>query len=448
MSDLQATFTFVVFGSVLLVIVFDLLDMALAALLGVSALSAVGVFSLQDILNVVRVFGGPLALLFGGMVVARTLMPTGLFDYIGNVFLRATRGSGKRFLLGVIVLVVSCAFLPNATTVLLLAPIVIRVASALKVDIVAPLVLIAIVSNSAGLLILVGDPATFLVGNSIGMTFTEYLRRVSLGGLLSLLVIVPLLPLVMGNIWRARCDLTADLRPEPLKHPLFATSSLVVLAVMVLLFLFGDFLPVRIVPPSTAIIGCSLALLSVYGAKIEPVDRVLNDIDWKTLVFLACMFCLVEALTKTGVLQGLSQKMYVRLGVDVLSVAFVMLAGGGLIGSVVANIPVVAAMVLIVKGYFVVAHLVPEDALGATFLEWPLTTLPVFVAMMFGGTLGGNGTLIGASANIVCAGISARHGRPLTFVMFMRYGIPVMLCQLAVSAVYILGLYYVVGQSP
>ena len=78
MSDLQATFTFVVFGSVLLVIVFDLLDMALAALLGVSALSAVGVFSLQDILNVVRVFGGPLALLFGGMVVARTLMPTGL----------------------------------------------------------------------------------------------------------------------------------------------------------------------------------------------------------------------------------------------------------------------------------------------------------------------------------------------------------------------------------
>jgi len=448
MSDLQATFTFVVFGSVLLVIVFDLLDMALAALLGVSALSAVGVFSLQDILNVVRVFGGPLALLFGGMVVARTLMPTGLFDYIGNVFLRATRGSGKRFLLGVIVLVVSCAFLPNATTVLLLAPIVIRVASALKVDIVAPLVLIAIVSNSAGLLILVGDPATFLVGNSIGMTFTEYLRRVSLGGLLSLLVIVPLLPLVMGNIWRARCDLTADLRPEPLKHPLFATSSLVVLAVMVLLFLFGDFLPVRIVPPSTAIIGCSLALLSVYGAKIEPVDRVLNDIDWKTLVFLACMFCLVEALTKTGVLQGLSQKMYVRLGVDVLAVAFVMLAGGGLVGSVVANIPVVAAMVLIVKGYLVVAQLVPEDALGATFLEWPITTLPVFVAMMFGGTLGGNGTLIGASANIVCAGISARHGRPLTFVMFMRYGIPVMLCQLAVSAVYILGLYYVVGQSP
>jgi Na+/H+ antiporter NhaD/arsenite permease-like protein len=446
MSDLQATITFVVFGTVLLAIVFDLLDMALAALLGVSALTAVGVFTLQDILNVVRTFGGPLALLFGGMVVARTLMPTGLFDYIGNIFLRATQGSGKRFLLGVIVLVVLCAFLPNATTVLLLAPIVIRVASALKVDLVAPLVLIAIVSNSAGLLILVGDPATFLVGSSIGMTFTQYLRQVSLGGVLSLLMIVPLLPLVMGNIWRARSALPADLKPEPLKYPLFAACSLVVLAVMVLLFLFGDSLPVRIVPPSTAIIGCSLALLSVYGAKIEPIDKVLSDIDWKTLVFLACIFCLVEALTKTGVLHGLSQGLYGKFGVDVLAVALVMLASGGLVGSVVANIPVVAAMVLIVKGYFVIARLVPEDALGATFLEWPVTTLPVFVAMMFGGTLGGNGTLIGASANIVCAGISARHGKPLTFVTFMRYGIPIMVCQLAVSALYVLGLYYWIGR--
>ena len=110
------------------------------------------------------------------------------------------------------------------------------------------------------------------------------------------------------------------------------------------------------------------------------------------------------------------------------------------------KVATLAAMVLIVKGYFVIARLVPEDALGATFLEWPITTLPVFVAMMFGGTLGGNGTLIGASANIVCAGISARHGRPLTFVMFMRYGMPIMFCQLAESAVYILGLYYVVGR--
>lgn len=215
---------------------------------------------------------------------------------------------------------------------------------------------------------------------------------------------------------------------------------------MVLLFLFGDYLPVQIVPPSAAIIACSLALLSLYEAKIEPVDKVLNDIDWKTLIFLACMFCLVEAFTKTGVLRGLSQNLYGRFGVDLLTVAFVMLAAVGLASGLLANIPVVAATILLIKGYFVIARLVPEEALGATFGEWPVATVPVFVAMMFGATLGGNGTLIGASANIVCAGISARHGRPLSFVTFMRYGVPLMLCQLAVSALYVLGLSYVMGR--
>ena len=407
MTDLQTVVTFVVFGAVLLVIALDLVDLVLAALLGVSTLIAFGVFTLQDILNVVRTFGGPLTLLFGGMVVARTLVPTGVFDYIGNIFLRATQGSGKRFLLGLVVLVAPlCAFLPNATTVVLVAPIIIRVASALKVDLAAPLVLTAIVSNSAGLLTLVGDPATFLVGSSIGITFTRYLRQVSLGGLLSLLVLLPLLPWLMGNVWRAKCALPGELRVEPLKHPLFAAASLFVLAIMVLLFLFGDYLPVQIIPPSAAIIGCSLALLALYSGKIEGVDKVLGDIDWKTLIFLACMFFLVEAFTKTGILRGFSQTLYGWFGANLLTVALVMVASVGLVSSFLANIPVVAAMILLVKGYFVIARLVPEDALEATFVEWPVTTLPVFVAMMFGGTLGGNGTLIGASANIVCAGIA------------------------------------------
>jgi Na+/H+ antiporter NhaD/arsenite permease-like protein len=447
MSDLQTLVTFVVFGAVILVIALDLLDLALAALLGVSTLIAFGVFTLQDILNIVRTFGGSLALLFGGMVVARTLMPTGLFDYIGGIFLRATRGSGKRFLLGLVVLVAPlCAFLPNATTVVLVGPIIIRVAMALKVDLAAPLVLTAIVSNSAGLLTLVGDPATYLVGSSIGMTFTRYLSQVSLGGLLSLLVVLPLLPWLMGSVWRAQCVLPVESRPESLKHPVFAASSLVVLIVMMVLFLVGDDLPVQIVPPSAAIIGCSLALLALYGAKIEPVDKVLSDIDWKTLIFLACMFCLVEAFTKTGILNGLSQNLYRWFGVDLLTVALVMLSGIGLASSFLANIPVVAAMILLIKGFFVVARLVPEEALGVTFVGWPPATLPVFVAMMFGATLGGNGTLIGASANIVCAGIAARHGKPLTFATFMRYGMPLMLCQLAVSALYVLGLYYLTGR--
>jgi Na+/H+ antiporter NhaD/arsenite permease-like protein len=380
------------------------------------------------------------------MVVARTLVPTGIFDLIGSRFLKATNGSGKRFLLGLIVLVAPvCAFLPNATVVILLAPIIIRVAEALEVDFIGPLVLTAIISNSAGLLTLVGDPATFLVGSSIGMTFGQYLARVSIGGLMSVLVLIPLLPWVMGDIWKVRRTLPAQAPRKKLEHPVFCTLALLVLIVMVLLFLFGELLPFQLVPPSVAIIGASLALLIIYGAKVEPLDKVIKDVDWNTLLFITCMFLMVEAFTRTGILYSLSRNMSTWFGTNLLVVAMVMLVGVGAVSSLLANIPVVAAMILVVKGYLVAAELVPEMALGPAFMDWPSVTLPVFVAMMFGGTLGGNATLIGASANVVSAGISAAHGKPMSFMMFARYGIPITICQLALSGLYVFALQWVIG---
>ena len=135
----------------ILVIALDLVDMAVAALLGVSVLLAVGILDSADVMAGIDSGSGPLLLLAGGMIVAQTLGSTGIFDRISSVYLRATRGSGKRFLLLLIALVAPlCALLPNATTVVLLAPVIVRVAKALDIDIVKPLILTAIVSNSAG----------------------------------------------------------------------------------------------------------------------------------------------------------------------------------------------------------------------------------------------------------------------------------------------------------
>ena len=441
MSDLQIYVTLAVFGAVIMAIALDVIDMAVAALLGVSVLIGSATLNEQDILAAVKTAGGPLALLFGGMVVARTLASTGIFDRIGAIYLRATRGSGMRFLLLLIALVAPlCAFLPNATTVILIAPIIIRVSRALEVDFVGPLVLTAIVSNSAGLLTLVGDPATFLVGSSIGMSFGQYLRKVSLGGLLSLAVLAPVLPLLMPDLWRMRRTLPPAEPPKPLERPGFAMLAVAVLALMVALFLFGEDLPTRIVPPTVAIIAASLALLVIYGAKVESVESVIRDIDWKTLVFLASIFCLVQAVTKTGLLQGLAIRLYGWFGTELTLVALGLIAGIGLLSSLLANIPVVAASIMMVKGYLVAAAVVPEEALASYFTDWPAATIPVFVAMMFGATLGGNATLIGASANVVAAGICSRNGRPVTFARWLRYGLPITACQLAVSALYVLAL--------
>jgi Na+/H+ antiporter NhaD/arsenite permease-like protein len=438
-SNLQIYLSLGVFAAVILAIALDLIDMAVAALLGTCALIVFGVLGGEDAGPILGIAGGPLALLFGGMVAARTLATTGIFERIGDGFLRATGGSGKRFLLLLIALVAPvCAFLPNATTVILLAPIIIRVAVALEVDFVAPMILTAIISNSAGLLTLVGDPATFLVGSSIGMSFGQYLHTVSLGGLLSVLVLIPMLPVLFREVWRVRRPLPPVEPPKPIERPWFALLALGTLGVMVALFLVGEALPRPIGPPAAAIVGAALALLVVYEAKVEPVDAVLRDIDWKTLVFLASIFCLVQGITKTGLLQSLSLTLNAAFGNHLIAVALVLLVGIGALSSLLANIPVVAASLVMVKGYLVAAQAVPELGMAPGFSDWPAVTVPVFIAMMFGATLGGNGTLIGASANVVAAGICASQGRRVTFTDFLRYGLPVAAVQIAVSAFYVL----------
>jgi Na+/H+ antiporter NhaD/arsenite permease-like protein len=445
-ENMQNIVIIAVFVGVITAIVFDLVDMLVAALVGVCVLIITGILTQQDLLNVTQTARGPIALLFGGMVVARVLVPTGIFEYVGSRYLLATQGSGKRFLLSLFLLVGPlCAILPNATTVILLAPIIIRVALALEVDFVGPMVITAIISNSAGLLTLVGDPATFLVGSSIGMTFTEYLRKVSLGGLISVLTLVPLLPWLFKDLWRVKRSLPADLKATPLERPLLCLFALLILAFMVLLFLFGDLLPTKVAPPAVAIIGATLALLLIYESKVEPVTKVLQDVDWRTLLFIIALFCLVEAFTKTGILQSMSQNLYTWFGTNLILISLVILAVVGFSSSLLANIPVVAAMLLMVKGYLVTAEFVPEQALVAAFVNWPPHLLPVFVAMMFAGTLGGNATLIGASANVVAVGICASHGKRVSFLTFMRYGVPLTICQLVVSALYVLAMFYVGG---
>lgn len=437
MTDLQIYLTLGIFASVILVIALDLLDMTVTALLGVCALLAFGLLDTGGITKAMRVAGGPLSLLFGGMVVARMLGRTGVFARIGEIYLHACAGSGRRFLLLLIALVAPvCALLPNATTVVLLAPIIVSVARALKVDFVAPLILTAVVSNAAGLLTLVGDPATFLVGSSIGMSFGEYLRMVSPAGLLTVLVIIPLLPLLMPQVWHARSEV-AERPPSRISSPAFAMFALVVLAMMVGLFLAGENLPVPLPAPEVAIVGATLALLVVYQFHVEPVEEVLRAVDWKTLIFIGASFCLVQAFTETGLLQSLALKLQDWFGDGFTQVALALLLTIGVMSSVLANTPVVAAALVTTKAYLVAVQAVPEVAFADNFTAWPALALPLFVGMMFGGTLGGNATLIGASANMVSAGICAAEGERITFMRFMRIGLPIALAQLAVGALYV-----------
>src|SRR5512138_261167 len=330
MSAWQIYLAVGVIAAVIVIIAFDLIDMAVATLLGVVVMVVTGILDADDFLKVQGSAGGVIALLFGGMVVARVLDTSGVFASLGPPFLRLTRGRGRRFLLLIVPTVaVVCAFLPNAATVVLLAPLIVRAAQALGISYVGPMVLVAIVSNAAGLLTLVGDPATYMVGAAIGMSFGAYLQQVSLGGLLAVLVIVPLLPLLMRDVWNTRRELPPAGPTPPLQRPIFVALALLVLTIMVLLFLFGNKMPFDVGPPSAAILAATLALLAVQGLHVEPVSDTLRAVDWKTLIFLGAIMSLMQALEKTGLIQGLSLRLSVWLGSQYTLVALTLLTAVG-----------------------------------------------------------------------------------------------------------------------
>jgi Na+/H+ antiporter NhaD/arsenite permease-like protein len=210
------------------------------------------------------------------------------------------------------------------------------------------------------------------------------------------------------------------------------------MAFVLLFFVVGESLPTPVAPAAVALLGAALALLLAHHSKIDSLNHILRDVDWSTLIFFMSIFVLIGGLEKTGVIGSLSGILALVLGRNIVLGAIVLLFFIGLISSVVPNIPLVVAMVPLLEQYVVKTGMAPATVLDPNFQgQLPPEVLPLFYAMMFGATLGGNGTLVGASSNIVAAGISELHGRRISFKRFLRYGLPVMGLQLLTSATFL-----------
>ena len=305
------------------------------------------------------------------MVVVRTLIATGLFDYLGAIALRLVRGDGRRLMIAIVVITAPiCAFLPNATVVILLGPLILTLCQRMEVDFVQPLMVLVFVANSSGLLTLVGDPATFIVGNSIGLSFTEYLHLLSPGGMLAIVAVVAMLPLLFRSTWRTRVPEAGKFALPRIERPLVMLACLAVLGVMIALFMFGEDLPNPMAPPAVAIVGSTLLLLIAYVTRLDSISDILRDVDWESLVFFLCIFVLVGALDKTGVIGALGSGMRASLSSNVTVASLVLLFGIGALSSVFPNIALVVAMMPVVKQYAVGAGLATPAALAAGYRSY------------------------------------------------------------------------------
>jgi len=440
LENWQAVIAAATFLCVIILVMTEWIHLTIAAFLGALLLVFTHVMTLEEAIGYIGNSYGTLALFFGVMVLIRAFQPTQVFEYLATQMVLLAKGEGKRLLLGIVAITTPiCAVLPNATAVMLLAPLIPPMAQEVGVDFVPLLILMVFVANSAGLLTLVGDPATYIVGDAINISFVDYLKQLSLGGVVAIATLLLMLPYLFPQIWNMKLP-NLDQLPHPtINHPRVLLLGAGIVAFVLTFFVVGESLPVPISPAAVALMGAALALLLAHHSKIDTVNNILRDVDWSTLLFFMCIFVLIGGLNKTGVIAQMSGILAIALGKNILLGAMALIFGVGIISSVVPNIPLVVAMVPLLKQYLVSVGLVGSEVLEKGFDgQFPPEVLPLFYAMMFGATLGGNGTLVGASSNIVAAGIAEQHNRRISFKTFLHYGLPVMMMQLIAAALYIL----------
>ncbi|MEG4519457.1 MULTISPECIES: ArsB/NhaD family transporter [unclassified Microcoleus] len=439
MENVQAAIAATTFICVIFLIITEWIHLTVAAFLGAVILVFTHVMTLNNAIEYIGRSHATLGLFFGVMVMVRAFEPTKVFEYLATQIVLLAKGKGKNLLLGIVAITTPiCAVLPNATTVMLLAPLLPPMAEEVGVDFVPLLILMVFVANSSGLLTIVGDPATFIVGDAINMSFADYLVKLSLGGAIAVGVIVVMLPWLFREIWNKKLDDLEHLPHPKINHPRVLAVGGVIIAFVLTFFVIGESLPVPISPAAVALLGAALAMLLAHHSQIDSVNNILRDLDWSTLLFFMSIFVLIGGLEKTGVIGSISGILAVILGKNIFLGSLVLLFFVGLMSSVVPNIPLVVAMVPLLKQYVVNIGLAPTEVLAPDFAgQFPPVVLPLFYAMMYGATLGGNGTLVGASSNIVAAGISELHGRRISFQTFLRYGLPVMAVQLVAAALYV-----------
>jgi Na+/H+ antiporter NhaD/arsenite permease-like protein len=365
-------------------------------------------------------------LIMGMMIIIAAVERTGIFQWLA---FSAYRLSGGRvwLLMPILMLItgVASAFLDNVTTMLLMTPITVQIALALGVN---PLVLLlpeVMSSNVAGISTLVGTPTNILIGSFGGISFSAFLSNLTPGVLLAMVGLIlyseysnrhNLQPGEAGAMSQLLLDKLAE--RARITEPDHLKKAGVVGATMVVLFLTGE--RIGLVPAVTALMGATALLV-----WIRPnVQEMIEAVDWTTLVFFMALFIVVGAIQEVGLVSLIADAIGRLVGANLLVGVLAVTWLSALLSTVIANIPFTAAMLPVV-GYLTAT--IP----GAE-------TKVLFYCLSVGSAMGGNGSLIGASANMVTAGIAERAGYPITYGHFLKRGLPALLITVGLGSLWLI----------
>ena len=394
------------------------IDRTIAALLGGVAMVVARVIDQEEAFAAVDF--NVIFLLAGMMMLAGILRRTGFFQWVA---IRSVKLSGGEPIRLMLVLCVVCgvlsALLDNVTTVVLLAPITLYIAATLSISPLPFLISQILASNVAGTATLIGDPPNILIGSAAGLDFIAFLVHLAPVAL----VIFAVLLVALWAFFRGQLAVEPEVRERVLgldEREMITDVRLLRLSLAVIVATIGGFLLARPLDYEVATVALLGATVLLLLSGLDP-DKVLAEVEWKTLLFFVGLFMLVEGIVHVGLIRGLGDGLFAATGGDLAVTTIGLLWFSGIASGIVDNIPYTATMIPLV------------EQLGQAGLD----TFPLWWALALGACLGGNLTIVGASANVVVANLAQKADHPISFGLFMRYGIVVTLFSLVISTVYL-----------
>jgi Na+/H+ antiporter NhaD/arsenite permease-like protein len=364
-----------------------------------------------------------IGLLVGMMIIVGITAQTGVFEYIAVWSAQKVKGDPIKILVVLSVFTaVASAFLDNVTTVLLVVPVTLSITYQLKVPPIPYLLSEIFASNIGGTATMIGDPPNIMIGSAVKeLTFLSFINNLTLVNIVILIITI----LILAFIYKKQLKTTKELQNkllskdshQELKDFILLRKCLIVITLTLCGFFLHQF--IHIETATIALIGAFILLL-LTGDKY--LVTAFEKVEWTTLFFFIGLFVIVGGLVETGLIEALAKKAISLTGGELKSTIFLVLWMSAIISAFVDNIPFVATMIPLIK---------EMGNLGITNLD------PLWWSLALGACLGGNGTLIGASANLVVAGLASKEGHHISFMKFLKVGFPLMIISIIISSIYV-----------
>lgn len=414
---------------VYIVLITEKLNRSVIATLGACLMIYCGLLNQQQAIDAVDF--NTLWLLIGMMMLVSITAKTGVFQYVAIKAAKTVRADPIGILLMIVVITaVFSALLDNVTTVLLITPVTLLITEQLRVRAFPYLFATIIAANVGGTATLIGDPPNIIIGSAVKLSFSDFLLHMAPIAFFILLVICVYFWLFYRNklsaTLRARAKIMRFNEKEAIHDAALLKKSALVFGLVLLGFIVGH--PLHIEPGTVALSGAALLMLLAYGKQPaekqgESIHHVFAEVEWVTIFFFMGLFIIVGAVEHSGLLAILGDKLIAATNGDIEKMAFAVLWVSAVLSSILDNIPFVATMIPLL------------ESAGANIAQE--TFQPVWWALALGACLGGNGTLIGASANLTVAAFAEKAKQPIGMLQYVKYGFGLMLATVLLAHIYL-----------